>query len=282
MLIYMNRLLFTGDKHDKLGLYDLYNAQFPLGHDLTKEDWLLIAGDMGIGFLQDCPDYFNKRYRIGFIDGNHEDFNQLYSYPLIPFKGGMVHECPIEGCQDVFHPERWVRLNEYDQPNSSNEMRPDLPYYSPLIHLMRGYVFEIFGKTIFCFGGGHSVDKKRRKEGRDWWPQELPNEEEYERAYIELDKVNWDVDYVMTHTSPRSDLLSYFGIKEMYDDDKKLRDFLHKIYQKLTFTWWFVGHYHQDHIFDKDKLVFLYHNIYEDIDGELILRSTPPFKPRLI
>lgn len=259
----MNRLFLTGDKHADIDQYDLYNAQFPEGQNCDKSDHLIVAGDLGIGWLQES--YFTKKYSIDFIDGNHENFELLESYPIIQRYNNPVHEVLFEGC---------MKLN--DDFSIAN------PQYSPLIHLQRGYVYELCGKRIFAFGGAYSTDKDQRKENISWWSRELPSTSEYYRAYDELEKVDWQVDYVITHTTPRSNVLSYFGINTMFNEDKQLREFLHEIYQKLSFTWWFVGHYHQDHIFYSDKLAFLYHNIYEDIDGELILRSAPKFKARLV
>lgn len=51
-----------------------------------------------------------------------------------------------------------------------------------MIHLMRGQVYDIGGKTFFTFGGGLSADRADRKEGRSWWPQEAPSGEEMEAA----------------------------------------------------------------------------------------------------
>ena len=42
-----------------------------------------------------------------------------------------------------------------------------------LIHLMRGEIYIIEGKTFFTFGGGYSIDKPFRKENVSWWPAEI-------------------------------------------------------------------------------------------------------------
>ena len=39
---------------------------------------------------------------------------------------------------------------------------------SNVIHLMRGEIYDIDGKKIFCFGGGYSLDKDYRVPGRTW------------------------------------------------------------------------------------------------------------------
>ena len=82
-----------------------------------------------------------------FCDGDHENFNKLKSYDISEWNGGKV---------------QFVRKN--------------------IIHLMRCEVYEIDSKKIFVFGGGYSIDKDYRVLGKSWWPEEMPNEVEYENA----------------------------------------------------------------------------------------------------
>ena len=49
-------------------------------------------------------------------------------------------------------------------------------------------------------GGATSVDKEYRIPYSSWWPQELPDERNFEEARAKLDSVGWKVDYVITHT----------------------------------------------------------------------------------
>lgn len=51
-----------------------------------------------------------------------------------------------------------------------------------IIHLMRGYVYDICRKKFRAFGGGLSIDKMYRTEGISWWNREMPSSEEYERG----------------------------------------------------------------------------------------------------
>ena len=77
-----------------------------------------------------------------FVDGNHENFEQLNSYGVDIWNGGKVH---------------FVE--------------------SKIIHLMRGQVFDIDGTRFFTFGGAHSIDKNLRAEGITWFPEEIPTRE---------------------------------------------------------------------------------------------------------
>ena len=88
-----------------------------------------------------------------FIDGNHENFEQLNSYAVEQWNGGKVHI--IE---------------------------------DNMIHLMRGQIFTIDGLKFFTFGGAYSIDKMSRAEGISWFPEEIPSREEYEEGWANLGK----------------------------------------------------------------------------------------------
>ena len=58
------------------------------------------------------------------------------------------------------------------------------------------------GKKYLCFGGAESQDKEEREPGVNWWPQEMPSDEEYARCEKTLEENGWQVDYVLTHDAP--------------------------------------------------------------------------------
>ena len=170
-------------------------------------------------------DKYIKRYweqqpfTVLFIDGNHENFNLLNSYPVENWNGGKIH-----------------RIGEN------------------IIHLMRGQVFKINGKTFFTMGGATSQDKHLRKENISWWAQEMPSKEEMEEGLNNLQKHNNSVDYIITHSLP-SCYLCYFG----YEPDS-LTSYFNYIQKYVDFKKWYSGHYHRDKIIDKNMNL-----IYQDI-----------------
>jgi len=124
---------------------------------------------------------------------------------------------------------------------------------SSIYHLARGQVFDIDGIKVFAMGGASSHDKECRKEGKSWWSQELPSNQEYEEALLNLDKCNWHVDLVISHCAPdniQSELASW------YEHDK-LTNFLETINQDLYFNKWYFGHYHTDRRV-RDKYTAIY------------------------
>lgn len=206
-------IYITGDTHGERERFAPH--RLPGEENWTCEDILIICGDFGYIFFDTeeerrfLEQLGRKRYTICFCDGNHENFPAIYRYPREEWNGGQVHRI----CPNV-------------------------------LHLMRGQVYELQGCRFFVMGGAYSIDKYRRVEGFSWWPQELPEEEEYAEAERNLQRTGYQVDYVITHTAP-PDVIRLMGF---YPDshDKKLVDFLGRVSDRLVFRRWFFGHWHLD------------------------------------
>ncbi len=208
--------IISGDTHGTLDLgkivkfFDEHEGEY---HD---DDYLIICGDVGAcGFSGSDEMTARNTFRdlpvtTLFVDGNHENFEQLNSYGVDIWNGGKVHF--IE---------------------------------SRLIHLMRGQVFEIDGKRLFTFGGAYSIDKYSRVEGIDWFPEEIPNRKEYEEGWQNLEEVGFRVDYILTHTGPR-EVVAAMGYGEMSDGEVELRRYLQRVADNTDFTAWYFGHFHED------------------------------------
>lgn len=90
------------------------------------------------------------------------------------------------------------------------------------------------------------ADWQYRKEGRSWWPEEMPSEKETEHCRSSLDRVGWKVDYVVTHEAPAAlarELCRERG-REYRGDP--LQTFLGELDGRLGYRVWFFGHYHRD------------------------------------
>ena len=183
----------------------------------------ICLGDFGIGFY-DCYcseekffDYIAEQdTTILFIDGNHENFSKLNSLPVSTWNGGKVH---------------MIRHN--------------------LIHLMRGEVYDIDGKRFFTFGGGYSLDRERRTEGVDWWPEENIQEEDRKNAEKNLNECNHKVDYCITHTAPIDTVgrLAYNHpgvINKKVMEEFEMTNYLQLIADTTEFSKWYFGHFHVD------------------------------------
>ncbi len=212
----MSKFVIAGDTHGTIDLAKVFNYFLNNKDQYTKDDYLIILGDVGVcGFDPREERQVRSILRILpvttlFIDGNHENFDNLNSYNIDIWNGGKVHI--IE---------------------------------NKIIHLMRGQVFEIDGKKFFTFGGASSTDKEFRSEGLDWFPEEIPTREEYEEGWDNLEKANFSVDYILTHTGPR-EVIAAMGYGEWTDDEKELRQYLQRVADNTDFEGWYFGHYHED------------------------------------
>lgn len=224
------RLFITGDTHGDIDFHKLNTKNFPEGRLLTKEDYVIICGDFGAVWDGAKSDkylqrwYNEKPWTTLFVDGNHENHDILDSFPISDWNGGKVH------------------------------------FITPLIiHLMRGQVYKIGNKTFFTMGGAESHDKIYRKEGISWWRREMPSNDEYEEGLANLNKVNNQVDYILSHCAP--DRLQS-KIAYWYEHDK-LTNYLEIVRQTVEFGWYYFGHYHIDKDFLNYKATCLYNNIIE-------------------
>lgn len=215
-------IYITGDTHN-----DYISLMKRLSNvPIEEHDILIVAGDFGfVGrtkYHKWLPKIKEIPYTVCFIDGNHEDFELLYEYPVEEWNGGKIHKIADN-----------------------------------IIHLMRGQVFSIEGNTFFTFGGADSIDKKGRTEGFDWWPQELPSNEDYNEARANLERVGYSVDYVITHTIPQSVIHRMGMIPNK--DDAELTGYFEWLKDNLSFKRWFAGHFHV--IEQYDNIEILYFNV---------------------
>ena len=207
-------IFITGDLHGHVDKSKLNTQSFPQQKELTKDDFVIIAGDFGGIWDESRSENWllrwleKKRFTTLFVDGNHENFDLLNSYPVTAWKGGNVHE-----------------------------VRPGI------LHLMRGQVLQIEGMKFFTFGGADSIDKHYRKEGVSWWPQERPAEEEFDEGMNNLAKHNYSVDYVISHTAPLNIAEQLTACSTLLDPATIM---LSVFQEKISFKRWYFGHFHQD------------------------------------
>ena len=242
-------IYITGDTHSDFSRFTEEN--FPIQSEMTKDDYIIICGDFGGVWTfeeesireKELLDWLdNKNFTTLFVDGNQENYTRLYNYPIEGWKGGKVHK---------------IR--------------------DSVLHLMRGEIFDIDNKKIFAFGGARSHDiqdgilnldeeekiYEYRKRGayfriRDfsWWDLELPTNQEMENGIENLEKVNYKVDYIISHCCPTS---IQALINPIYKRDI-LTDYLQQISEKCTFKRWYFGHYH-DYKQVNSQFILLYENI---------------------
>lgn len=214
-------IYLTGDTHGTIEIGKLSRANLAVERVEPGEgDFVIILGDFGLVFAPDGQSaeerwwlkwLDEKPWTTLVIDGNHENFARLNALPEEEWRGGRVH-----------------RVSE------------------SVLHLMRAQIFEIDGRSFFTMGGAASHDRQFRKEGRSWWPEELPSEEELARADAALDGCGRRVDYVLTHCAPT---LVQGRINPTFLPDR-LTEYLQHVRDTTAFHRWYFGHYHVDREYD--------------------------------
>lgn len=117
---------------------------------------------------------------------------------------------------------------------------------------MRGDVYEIEGRKFLAIGGAESHDKKYRKNRVSWWEEESITEEDINNAIKNLKKVNYDVEFIVSHclpTSYRDKLFITEGIPFSKYGENQSCDLLEKLLNSFSvdnIPRWFSGHYHMD------------------------------------
>lgn len=226
-------IFITGDTHGHFDVEKIFSFYQNFSEKkLTKDDYLIIAGDFG--FIWD-EQYDKDIEKLGefnltflFVDGNHENFDIINEMPVSEWHGGKVHR-----------------------------------FSDNVIHLMRGQVFELDGNKVFTFGGAESVDKDGREEGTSWWPTEVPTEAEFGEAKANLERVGNTVDYIITHTINTSALTHKESPMSMYRyEPTATTDMLEYFEHTVTYKVWFFGHYHFDAPIAPNK-VGLYNQIVQ-------------------
>jgi len=250
----MSRIFIKGDTHRLIDVEKIDEFDRVVGNELTRDDYLIVLGDFGgvwtgkdimgdkfaydfyewkcmLAFDDEPREYWEKKpYTVLFIDGNHENHDALDMYPVEEWNGGKVHRI-----------------------------------YSNTIHLMRGQIFTIAGKTFFTMGGAESSDRAWRTEGFSWWPREMPSDEEYDEAIRNLDRCGNKVDYILTHCGPETMLCS-MNMKGMYyRSSNRFTKFLDSLAQTVNFKDWYFAHYHEDS--DLGKFHLRYNRI-DELTGE--------------
>lgn len=219
------KLFVVGDTHGDIDSEKLSDENFPEQSELTKDDVVAQMGDFGWIFHPlGSNDIQNKglswlasrNYTLVVVPGNHENYFEIFNLPIIEKWGGKV---------------RVLSLPEGD-----------------IFFLERGEVYTINGKTIFVFGGALSVDNAERTLGIDYWKEEIPTWSEFNYGMDSLDKVNWKVDYVFTHTCPMN-IIGDVIHKTIYTEGRfkdPVSEYLFEIYKQIEFVEWHFGHFHTD------------------------------------
>lgn len=243
----------TGDCHGDFKRFSTKN--FPDQKTMTRDDVVIICGDFGL--WHKCPEedwwlnWLNRKsFTTVFVDGNHENFDRLYSdeFKIVDFHGAKAHK---------------IRAH--------------------IFHIMRGEIFTLEGKRFWCFGGAQSHDisdgildindfksvdefketvylwnrmgKMFRINHLSWWEEELPTQMEMDWGMINLEDHGHEVDYIITHCAPQE-----VAVMMGYYDYNSICNYFNMIAHTEHFGKWYFGHYHRNETI-MGKFVCLYKKI---------------------
>lgn len=212
-------VILTGDTHrDFERIFDFCEE-----NGTTREDILVILGDAGINYYLDERDRALKQelsqllVTLLCIHGNHEERpEEISTYRKHPWRGGTVF------------------------------VEPEFPN---LLFARDGEVYNFDGTKTIVIGGAYSIDKLYRLENREpWFPTEQPDEAVKRLVEARLERADWKMDCVLSHTvpepyMPRHAFLPGFDQSTV---DRSTEKWLDAIERRLSYKHWYAGHFHVD------------------------------------
>jgi len=237
----------VGDLHGQSSSFKYLNTtKFPEQKTMDKDDLVICLGDFGLWWdiLASKEEVhwrkwlMEKKFQMCFIEGNHENFTLIEKeFTEIDFLGAKAMEYKTK--------------------------------FGSIIKLNFGEVYEYQGKKILCIGKAMSQDKVYRTEGIDWWPEEEPSFAEYEHALSNIEKHEYKINYILSHTSPQKIIGPMFNIwneGKALDPVSKFHDHVVELLQEKgdgTLEEWHFGHFHENTNYGLDYIDFYCHYNYD-------------------
>jgi predicted phosphodiesterase len=238
-------VVVAGDWHanGRWALKATYQARLLYGNHI---DTIVHTGDFGFNFHDTFLDDLQDRLEMSgmflyFVDGNHENFNRLYSFPIDEFGTRMLRD----------------RIR----------------------HLPRGFRWTWNGKTHLALGGGVSVDQHHRTENSTWWRQETITWPDCDKA-VEGGKVDYMFTHDCPDgvDIPGITKTSDFFPQVYINQSNSHRELLRRVVDEVKPTVLYHGHYHRRYgnvLADKDYLTKV---IGLDCDGSTFPDNLIPMR----
>lgn len=219
----------TGDTH---GNFDRIE-KFCQTNQTTKDDVLIILGDVGLNFYGGTRDEYRKSY--------------VQSLPITIFGIHGNHEIRPETIK-TYETKIWNEGVVYYEPNFPN-----------ILFAKDGEIFNFDGEQVLVIGGAYSVDKYYRLAHHySWWPDEQPSEDTKKIVEQCCEINDWKIDVVLSHTTP----LKYVPTEcflpgvDQTTVDTSTEVWLDSIEDRLNYYKWYCGHYHTEKNIDNIELMF--------------------------
>ena len=198
-------IYITGDTHG-----DLNRFKHPMFRKIKKHDTLIICGDFG--FIWDGSKQEQRtlrwlgkrRYNVLFVDGVHENFDELETYEVEEWCGGKTRKI-------------------------SGKLR----------QLMRGEMFEIDSKRVLAFGGGELDEGEHGQNGN----KHTPTPADFECAMDSLQRVDYKLDYIVSYEPPTK-IAEFIALNKSISVNDNLSHYLDEINRRADYKRWFFGKHH--------------------------------------
>jgi len=228
-------IYITGDTH---GDFENILEFCELNETTQEDDVMIILGDVGINY---------------YLDGSDDRLKQeLTQLPITLF------------CIHGNHEERPYNISTYDEKKWRGGLVHYEKEYSNVLFAEDGEIYDFEGKKAIVIGGAYSVDKYYRlRNGLPWFESEQPDERIKDLVEVMLEKENWKVDFVFSHTGPLKYVPTDQFLPTINQDtvDQTTEIWLDRLEEKLDYEQWFFGHFHIDSL--DGKAIILYEEIID-------------------
>jgi 3-oxoacid CoA-transferase subunit A len=233
-----HHIYLTGDKHGFFGRL-LIKA-----YDITKDDLLIILGDVGVNYYGGLKDSINK-----------EDLSQL-PCDILCIHGNHEMRPTSMKVRDLYTKVQWMGDEAYIEPA-----------FPTLIFAEEGARYTINGREFLVVGGAYSVDKYYRlQNGYQWFADEQLNGWEKKHIKEKVAEHGNREDIILAHTCPYNyqPTECFLPSIDQSTVDKSMENFLQELVDTTEYNRLYCGHWHTDK--NAGKVQFLYDDILR-LDG---------------
>lgn len=230
------KVFITGDTHEQHSRFNKIK-KFCKEHNTTKNDIMIILGDVGFNYYINSWDDSLKRF---------------------------AQELPITFfCIRGNHEQRPEKISRYVEKTFLNNSVLYQEEYPDLIFSKDGNVYTLNDKKYLVLGGAYSVDKYYRLATcNQWFESEQLSLQEQNEIYKNLENLTFDA--VLSHTCPYSYIPTECFISRINQltVDNGMEKFLDAVLNEFSFNKdWYCGHWHINK--KVDNIQFLFEDILE-------------------
>ncbi len=219
----------TGDTHRDFKRIKYFCQKY----NTTKEDIIIILGDVGINFY-----------------GRIKDWSVKHSLSKLPITLFCVHGN---------HEQRPFAINTYQEVEKFGAKAYMEKEFNNLIFAKDGEIYNFDGLQTIVIGGAYSVDKfYRLANDFPWFSNEQPSEKIKKYVEEQLEKKDWKIDLVLSHTCPFDyrPIEAFLAGGNQNIIDNSTEKWLQTIENKLEYSTWYCGHFHINKKYDKFRFLF--------------------------